>query len=138
MTLFRASTINDGSQSLGLPLWGIGTSDFHKGGSWYEPIPGCRLLVLMVSLKRYLVSGMLAFPDQFNHFSAGNLPEAGEYQNLAGKPQSSKSIKFNTLLTHQTKAGHFGQTIQFQVQTPQLNVNQGTQSAYIIAHGVLS
>ena len=44
------------------------TSDFHKGGSRYDPIPGCRLPVPIVSLKRYLVSGMQAFPDQINHF----------------------------------------------------------------------
>ena len=43
-------------------------SDFHKGGSWYEPIPGCRLLVPIVSLKCYLVSGMQPFPAQITHF----------------------------------------------------------------------
>ena len=44
------------------------TSDFHKGGSRYDRIPGCRLPVPIVSLKRYLVSGMQAFPDQIIHF----------------------------------------------------------------------
>ena len=44
------------------------TSDFYKGGSWYKPIPGCRLPVPIVSLKRYLVSGVQPFPAQITHF----------------------------------------------------------------------
>ena len=90
------------------------------------PIPGYCLPVLIVSFKRYLVPVMDQFLVVVNRFwwcpynviwflkcrhsqlkwfifSPDYWPEAREYQNLAGKPQPSKGVKFNTLLTHHTK-----------------------------------
>ena len=77
--------------------------------SRYGVIPGYRLPILIVSLKRHLFSGMHPFPAQITHS-----PEAREYiyihiyinvciHELAGKPLTCKRVKFNSFNTWHTK-----------------------------------